>query len=146
MPPLKALDSPKSVKEILEALDLKHRPTLYELYIKPAMAMGLVEMTEPNSPNSPHQKYKRTEQVIEQVTEQVTEQVIELLKALDSPKSVKEILEALDMKHRPTLYELYIKPAMAMGLVEMTEPDSPKSPHQKYKITDLGINISEKNK
>jgi len=130
---LNVLDSPKSVKEILESLGLKHRPTLYESYIKPAIALGLVEMTEPDSPNSPQQKYKRTEQVTEQVTE--------LLNVLDSPKSVKEILEDLGLKHRPTLYSMYITPAMDMGLIGMTEPNSPNSPRQKYRMTKKGETI-----
>ena len=81
------------------------------------------------------------EQVAEQVTEQVTEQVIGLLNILDSPKLVKKILECLGMKHRPTLYSIYITPAMDMGLIEMSEPDSPNSPRQKYRITKKGESI-----
>ena len=75
----------------------------------------------------------------EQVTEQVTEQVISLIKALsDKEMSIKEILETLSMKHRPTLLYDYIQPAMQLGFVEQTQPDSPKSPTQKYRLTDKG--------
>lgn len=51
----------------------------------------------------------------------------------------KEILVALDMKHRPTLEQNYIKPALELGLIEMTQPDSPRSPTQKYRLTEKGI-------
>ena len=75
----------------------------------------------------------------EQVTEQVTEQVMSLIKALsDKEMSIKEILEALSLKHRPTLLSDYIQPTMQLGFVEQTQPDSPKSPTQKYRLTDKG--------
>ena len=47
------------------------------------------------------------------------------------------------MKHLADsfLRDLYIKPAIDMGLVEMTDPDSPNSPHQKYKRTEMGNKI-----
>ena len=43
------------------------------------------------------------------------------------------------MKHRPTLEQDYIKPALYLGLIEMTQPDSPRSPTQKYRLTEKGI-------
>lgn len=73
-----------------------------------------------------------------QVTEQATEQVQNLLNILASPISIKEILIALNLKHRPTLLSSYIKPAIALNLVEMTNPASPKSPKQKYRLTKKG--------
>lgn len=64
-----------------------------------------------------------------------TEQVKRLVECLKScPLSTKEILQELGLKHRPTLMSDYIKPALALGLIEMTQPDSPKSPTQKYKV------------
>jgi ATP-dependent DNA helicase RecG len=35
----------------------------------------------------------------------------------------------------------YLKPAMDGGFVEMTDPDSPKSPKQKYRLTRQGKEI-----
>lgn len=84
-------------------------------------------------------KEQVTEQVAEQVTEQVTEQVIALIKVLsDKEMSIKDILEALNLKHRPTLLYDYIQPAMRLDIVEQTQPDSPKSPTQKYRLTSKG--------
>ena len=70
-----------------------------------------------------------TEQVTTQVTTQVAPQVIRLLRVLEETGlSTKEILGKLDLRHRPTLVSDYIKPAIELGLIEMTQPDSPKSP------------------
>lgn len=71
--------------------------------------------------------------------EQVTEQVIALIKILsDKEMSIKDILEALNLRHRPTLLYDYIQPAMRLDIVEQTQPDSPKSPTQKYRLTSKG--------
>ncbi len=68
-------------------------------------------------------------------TEQVTELVKKLVECLKAcPFSTKEILQKLGLKHRPTLMNDYIKPALALRLIEMTQPDSPKSPTQKYRV------------
>ena len=42
------------------------------------------------------------------------------------------------MRHRPTLAQDYIQPALEQGFIEMTQPDSPTSPTQKYKLTQKG--------
>ena len=52
--------------------------------------------------------------------------------------SIREIMDCLNLKHRPTLLYDYLKPAMDGGFVEMTQPDSPKSPTQKYRLTKKG--------
>ena len=80
-----------------------------------------------------------TEQVTEQVTVQVTEQVKRLLRSLKgSPCGTREIMEALQLRHRPTFLYDYLQPALEANLVAMTQPDSPKSPTQKYRLTDKG--------
>lgn len=75
-------------------------------------------------------------------SDQVTEQVKKLIICLNEKiLSKKEILVALDMKHRPTLEQDYIKPALELGLIEMTQPDSPRSPTQKYRLTKNGKSL-----
>lgn len=72
-------------------------------------------------------------------TEQVTEQVKKLVACLkEKTLSKKEILESLDLRHRQTLEQDYINPALELGFVEMTQPDSPRSPTQKYRLTEKG--------
>ena len=67
--------------------------------------------------------------------EQVTEQVTRLIAALKTgPLGVREAMDALGRKHRPTFLSNYLQPALKTGLIQMTQPDSPKSPTQKYRI------------
>jgi len=70
----------------------------------------------------------------EQVRVQVTEQVKRLMTALgDETLSAKEILVRLALKHRPSLSSYYLRPALALGLIEMTVPDKPNSSRQQYR-------------
>ncbi len=48
-----------SANEIMLKLGLKHKPTFRKNYIKPALKMGLIEMTHPDKPNSKNQKYRK---------------------------------------------------------------------------------------
>ena len=83
----------------------------------------------------------QTEQVTEQVTgqtEQVTEQVKRLLSVIDGKMTRGEIMLCLDLIHRPTFLYDYLNPALHSGLIAMTQPDSPKSPTQKYYLTEKG--------
>ena len=67
----------------------------------------------------------------EQVHEQVTDQVERLMSALGSETlSTKELLERLGLKHRPTFSNNYLRPALELGLIEMTVPDKPNSSKQ----------------
>jgi ATP-dependent DNA helicase RecG len=43
-------------------------------------------------------------------------------------------MNAFGLKHRPTFLSNYLQPALKTGLIQMTQPDSPKSPTQKYRI------------
>ena len=70
----------------------------------------------------------------EQVRDQVTEQVERLLLALGNETlSAKELLDRLGLKHRPTFSHNYLRPALELGLIEMTVPDKPNSSRQKYR-------------
>jgi len=67
----------------------------------------------------------------EQATVQVTEQaVIEFCK---TPKNTNEIMEYLGLKHREHFRSAILKPMIEKGLLELTIPDKPKSPKQKYR-------------
>ncbi len=74
-----------------------------------------------------------------------TEQVTRIIKCIDKEElSIKEILSKINLKHRPTLMYDYIKPAMDLELIEMNDPDSPKSPTQKYRLTEKGLEMMKK--
>lgn len=93
-----------------------------------------------------------TEQAAEQVTEQVTGEetgevtgeVIAFLKALRAtPLGRKEAQNSLGLKGQANFRERYLEPALTGEFVEMTQPDSPKSPTQKYRLTAKGKHLLE---
>lgn len=76
----------------------------------------------------------------DQVTDQVSDQVARLLHVLAGGVALKggELMQHLRLAHRPTFRNNYLNPALVAGLIEMTHPDSPRSPAQKYRLTALG--------
>jgi Fic family protein len=85
-----------------------------------------------------------SDQVSDQVSGQVSGQVKALLKAYGSDPELTsdELLRRLGLRHKPTFRKNHINPARVAGLIEMTEPDSPRSPTQRYRLTDAGRRIS----
>lgn len=75
---------------------------------------------------------------IPQVGPQVTPQVKALIKAMSGEMSRDELQTALALKDSKSFRELYLKPALEEGLVEMTIPDKPNSRNQKYRLTEMG--------
>jgi hypothetical protein len=47
-------------------------------------------------------------------------------------------MASLELQHKPTFRNNYLHPALAAELIEMTQPDSPRSPSQKYRLTAKG--------
>jgi ATP-dependent DNA helicase RecG len=102
--------------------------------IKDCLDMGLPE---------PEYKYtfhsvqvifnKKSEILSDQATEQATEQAI--LKYCEEAKTTSEIMELLKLKHREHFRSNILKPMIENGLLELTIPNKPKSPNQKYKST-----------
>lgn len=79
------------------------------------------------------------EAVRDQVSDQVSDQVGRLLEVLkEGALSAEEIMKNLQLKHRASFRKSCLIPAMKEGLVEMTQPDSPRSPSQRYRLTDKG--------
>ena len=76
----------------------------------------------------------------DQVSDQATDQVKRLLAAFRDAKALKaaELMARLGLQHRPTFRNNYLNPALAAGLIEMTQPDSPRSPVQQYRLTAKG--------
>jgi predicted HTH transcriptional regulator len=71
--------------------------------------------------------------------EQVTEQVRTLVISLeDKTLGRKEVMQRVGISSRSTFVYDYLQPAIQSGLVEMTQPNSPKSPTQKYRLTAKG--------
>ena len=68
----------------------------------------------------------------------VTPHVEKLLSVLDNEMSRAELMDALVLDDRKNFRTLYLNPAIASNLVELTIPDKPKSIKQKYRLTVLG--------
>lgn len=74
-----------------------------------------------------------------QVTPQVIPKVRELLLQLGAEAaSAAELMRALGLSDRKNFRELYLRPAIAAGYIEMTIPDKPQSSKQRYRLTRLG--------
>lgn len=74
------------------------------------------------------------------LTEQVNDAERKLIISIGEQElSMKQIMEAIGMKHRPTLLYNYIDPAIKAGIVTLLYPDSPRHPRQKYKLTVKGL-------
>lgn len=46
----------------------------------------------------------------------------------------EELMERLALKHKPTFRANYLRPALAAKLISMTQPESPRSPTQRYRL------------
>lgn len=75
----------------------------------------------------------------DQVGDQVSDQVARLLLVLSPGAALKssELMQRLGLSHRPTFTQNYLKPALAAGMIEMTDPASPRSPAQRYRRKSL---------
>jgi hypothetical protein len=49
-----------------------------------------------------------------------------------------DLIKALGLSHRPTFRGNYLNPAIKGGWIERTQPDSPRSPTQRYRLTEKG--------
>ena len=54
------------------------------------------------------------------------------------PRSFKEIMDHLGLKNRVHVFKDYVSPLVEEGLISLTIPEKPKSPRQKYLITQKG--------
>ncbi len=65
---------------------------------------------------------------------QVSDQVEKLLAVMgDGWLSTQEMMARLGLSHKATFRKNYLRPVLQVGLVVMQDPDSPRSPKQKYR-------------
>ncbi|MCF6776826.1 hypothetical protein L3V83_09625 [Thiotrichales bacterium 19X7-9] len=76
---------------------------------------------------------------INSVTPQATPQIKNLILVISEKDLTRdEAQQLLTLKDRKSFKEFYIKPALDQKLIEMTIPEKPNSPNQKYRLTSLG--------
>jgi hypothetical protein len=69
----------------------------------------------------------------------VSDQVTVLLKAIGESEAGSTIpMKAIGLVYRATFRKNYMDPALDGGWIERTEPDSPRSPSQRYRLTTKG--------
>ena len=75
----------------------------------------------------------------DQAADQVTDQVKSLLHVLAAGElTLAEAMKKLSLSHRPSFRARFVSPALKLGLIERTQPDSPRSPTQRYLLTEKG--------
>lgn len=73
-----------------------------------------------------------------QATPQAAPQAVELVRALEGERTREELQQALGLSDRKSFRERYLEPALQGGLIELTIPDKPRSPNQRYRLTEAG--------
>ena len=69
-----------------------------------------------------------------------TEQVKTLVLALGSDQlTLKQMMERVNLKHRPNFIDNYLTPAINEGCIRLLYPDKPRHPRQKYLLTVKGL-------
>ena len=71
----------------------------------------------------------------------VKAQVISLARVMNGEMTTSEMMRLVGIRQRKNFHSHYISEALKSGIVEMTQPDSPRSPTQKYRLTAKGRNL-----
>jgi predicted HTH transcriptional regulator len=69
----------------------------------------------------------------------LTSEHFAILKSCKTPLPIAELMKIVGRSNRTKFRKSIINPLMTAGLLEMTEPNSPKSPTQKYRTTNKGL-------
>ena len=73
------------------------------------------------------------------VSDQVSDQVASLIRELILLEmGSTDLMKKLTLTHRANFRKNYLVPAIRAGLIERTQSESPRSPTQKYRLTDRG--------
>ncbi len=67
-----------------------------------------------------------------------TPQVLATIHACKGEKTRGDLQSALSLRDREHFRREYLNPALDAGLLELTIPDKPRSPRQKYRLTNRG--------
>ena len=79
-----------------------------------------------------------------QATPQATPQVEKLLQACEEATAREDLQKRLEIKDRKYFRKIFLNPALEAGFIELTIPGKPKSPLQKYRLTDKGRELIQR--
>jgi ATP-dependent DNA helicase RecG len=66
-----------------------------------------------------------------------------VLEAAATPRTRGELQAVIGLKDRKHFRTTYLDPLLAAGFLEMTLPDPPQSPRQRYRTTAAGTRLLE---
>lgn len=102
-------------------------------------AGGLPSPTSGASPRARDGTEQVTGQVTEQVVSGLTPRELDLLRLCEVPRNRSEIMAELGLNSREHVRSRYLQPLLDRKLLELTQPNSPRSPTQRYRTTGLGL-------
>jgi len=91
-------------------------------------------------------RHQVTPEVAPEVTPEVAPEVFRLLSVLKGTMDRRSLQKVMGLKAEKNFRLVYLRPALQLGLLEMTIPDKPRSSKQRYRITKLGAEILEKSR
>ena len=109
--------------------------------LEAARQVVIRSLSKPTPPasSSPSSAARTSEGGAAEVTAQVTAEVIAQVAAFcQESKPAKAIMTELGLKHWKTFQANYLTPLMAMGILERTIPEKPRSRMQRYRLTSAG--------
>ena len=68
---------------------------------------------------------------------------VKILEKASSGAALADLMAVANRSNRTKFRDQVINPLVKDGLLEMTDPDSPRSPQQKYRLTELGKALLE---
>lgn len=89
------------------------------------------------------QEYRRSTAGVPQEFQKLSTELRNLVKVINGDMSRKEIQKGLSLKHEGNFRENYLEPALKEKLIEMTHPDNPNHPRQKYILTPKGRELRD---
>ena len=79
-----------------------------------------------------------------EVSGEATGEVQKVVSVLKGEMKRSELQKKLGLKHDDYFRLHYIEPALKAGFIEMTYPESPNHPNQKYRLTVEGAKLKKK--
>ena len=106
-----------------------------------------IPLPTPDSRLVPVQREQVGEQVkadaVLSIKARPSKQVLRLVGKMKGEMTVLEMMAAVKLGGRRNFLERYLTPAIEARLIEMTQPNSPRSPHQRYRLTLDGLKITK---
>ena len=81
---------------------------------------------------------------VPEATPEATPEVLRMVSAIQGEMTRAEIQKKLGLADEKHFREKYQQPGLKLGVIEMTVPDKPQSPLQKYRLTSAGKRLASR--